>query len=208
MNKNLIKITGAIKKSIWLLFLLFLINVVANAQVVSNLDRFYSAADSASTLLLNDLGKANEVQLDLNLGTYYSVFANQIRGKLLKNGIKLISDNPSNSNLTKVSFVIDGCSVDYGEPERDGLFGGYYTKRKIDMTGNYFISTNQAVKNFNIAQIDTIDVDEVEKVENRSYPFTHGDLPPEPFFSSLLQPVVAIGAAAITIILFFSVRSK
>ena len=74
--------------------------------------------------------------------------------------------------------------------------------------GNYYISTNQQVKDFNLSTKDTINVEDVEIIEDRSYPFTQGELPAEPFFSSILEPVVAISAAAVTVILFFSVRSK
>ena len=208
MNNFFNNITGAFKKSLRFLFFAFIFLQTANAQTITNLDRFYSAVDSASTLLLNDLGSTKEVKLDLNLGTYYSVFGNQVRGKLLKNGIKIVNEVNSNSNAVKVNFVLDECTVNYSEPERDGLFGDYFTERSIDVSGNYFISSKQKVSDFNIAQKDKINVEDVEKVENRSYPFTHGELPSEPFFSSLLEPIVAVGAAAITVILFFSVRSK
>ena len=208
MNNFFNNITGAFKKSLQFLFFAFIFLQTANAQIITNLDRFYSAVDSASTLLLNDLGSTKEVKLDLNLGTYYSVFGNQIRGKLLKNGIKIVNEDNSDPNAVKVNFVLDECTVNYSEPERDGLFGDYFTERSIDVSGNYFISSKQKVSDFNIAQKDKINVEDVEKVENRSYPFTHGELPAEPFFSSLLEPIVAVGAAAITVILFFSVRSK
>ena len=208
MNNFLNYITGAVKKSLRFLFLAFIVIQTAKAQTVTNLDRFYSAVDSASSLLLNDLGNTKEVKLDLNLGTYYSVFGNQVRGKLLKNGIKIINEDNSDHNTVKVNFVIDECTVDYSQPERDGLFGAYFTERSINVSGNYFISSKQKVSDFNIIQKDKINVEDVEKVESRSYPFTHGELPAEPFFSSLLEPIVAVGAAAITVILFFSVRSK
>jgi len=41
-----------------------------------------------------------------------------------------------------------------------------------------------------------------------SLPFTRAELPPEPFFSGLLEPAVAIGSAAVAIYLLFAVRSK
>jgi hypothetical protein len=98
--------------------------------------------------------------------------------------------------------------VRYTEPEKDGIFGDFFTERTIELSGNFFVSNQSQVKDFTIAVKDTINVEDVEKVENRSYPFTRGELPPEPFFSSLLEPIVAVGAAAVIIILFFSVRSQ
>jgi hypothetical protein len=208
MNNFFNYITRAAKKSFWFLFFIIIANQVVTAQTVTNLDRFYSAVDSASTSFVDDLGNIKEVELELGLGTYYAVFANQVRSKILRNGIKISSSNDSSGNIEKVNFTIGECSVKYSQPERDGLFGDYFTDRTIEVQGNYFVPSNQKVKEFNIAKKDRVNVDDVEKIENRSYPFTHGDLPPEPFFSSLLEPIVAVGAAAITIILFFSVRSK
>lgn len=208
MNNNLYHITGLINKSLRFLFLIIIINFSLSAQSISNLEKFYTLVDSASSLMLKDLGDIKEVKLDLNLGIDYSVFANQIRGKVLKNKIKLFNDGLPNGNVTNVNFVIDNCSVEYGSPERDGLFGDFYAERKIKLSGNYFISYISSLKKFALENKDTINVEDFEKIENRSYPFTQGELPSEPFFSSLLEPIVAISAAAITIILFFSVRSK
>lgn len=208
MNNNLIYITGAIKKSLSFLSLIIIFTTFLIAQTESNLKQFYSVIDSASSLLLIDLGNTKEIKLDLSLGKFYSVLGNQVRSNLLKNGIKLIDNSSSDANAVTVNFVIDNCNVVYGQPKRDGFFGDFYTERNIGVSGNYFIPKNQAIKNFNIVKKDTVQIKDVEEIEDNSYPFTQGEIPPEPFFSSILEPIVAISAAAITIILFFSVRSK
>lgn len=195
-------------KSLRFLFFAIIFQASIFSQPVSNLDKFYDLVDSASTKFVNDLNTTNKVKLELTLGSDYVLFANQIRGKILKRGIELISDDQSANNFVTASFVIDNASVTYSAPEREGFFGSFYTERVLQLSGNYFITSNQNIKAFNLVDKDTINVEDVEKLENRSYPFTHGELPPEPFFSSLLEPIVAIGAAAVTIILFFSVRSK
>lgn len=208
MIYDLYKITGAIKKSLRFLFVLLLFQISVYPQAISNLDKFYALIDSASSLLIKDLGDARKVNLELNFGIDYSVFANQVRGKLLRNGVQLVGDNSDDQNFVRVNFVVDNSFVGYSEPEKDGIFGDFFTERTINLSGNYFISNKSQVKDFKLTAIDTINVEDVEYVENRSYPFTLGDLPPEPFFSSLLEPIVAIGAAATVIILFFSVRSQ
>jgi len=208
MIYDLFKITGAIKKSLRFLFFLLLLQISVYSQTISNLDQFYTLIDSASTLLLKDLGDVKKVNLELNFGVDYSVFANQVRGKLLRNGVQLLSDNSEDKDFVRVNFVVDNSFVGYSEPEKDGIFGDFFTERTIELSGNYFISNQSQVKDFNLSILDTINVEDVEYVENRSYPFTRGDLPAEPFFSSLLEPIVAIGAAATVVILFFSVRSK
>lgn len=205
---DLFKITGAIKISLRFLFVLLLFQTSIYSQTISNLDKFYNLIDSASTLLLKDLGDAKKINLELNFGIDYSVFANQVRGKLLRNEVQLVGDSSDEQNFVRVNFVVDNSFVGYSEPEKDGIFGDFFTERTITLSGNYFISNKSQVKDFKLTTVDTINVEDVEYVENRSYPFTLGDLPPEPFFSSLLEPIVAIGAAATVIILFFSVRSQ
>ena len=208
MIYHLFKITGVIKKSLRFLFFLLLLQISVYSQTISNLDKFYTLVDSASSMLLKDLGDAKKVNLELNFGIDYSVFANQVRGKLLRNEVQLVGDNSEDQNFVRVNFVIDNSFVGYSEPEKDGIFGDFFTQRTVELSGNYFISNNSQVKEFKLTALDTLNVEDVEYVENRSYPFTQGELPPEPFFSSLLEPAIAIGAAATVIILFFSVRSK
>ncbi len=208
MIYDLFKITGAIKKSLRFLFILILFQTTIYSQASSNIDQFYTLIDSASNLLIKDLGDSKKINLELNFGIDYSVFANKVRGNLLRSGIQFVGNDSIEENVVRVNFVIDNSFVRYTEPEKDGIFGDFFTERTIELSGNFFISNQSQVKDFTIAVKDTINVEDVEKVENRSYPFTRGELPPEPFFSSLLEPIVAVGAAAIIIILFFSVRSQ
>lgn len=205
MKNNLNQITGMISKSLRFLFFIVLVPVTTNAQTISNLEKFYSLVDSASNLLIKDLTIKDGVYLNLDFSPDFSVFNNQIRGKLLRSSIKLVNDDEAK---VKVDFVIDECLVSYGEPRKDGWFGDFYTERTIKLSGNYFISNSVSVKDFSFEEADIVKVDDIEKIENRAFPFTKGELPPEPFLSSILEPIVAVGAAAITIILFFSVRSK
>lgn len=208
MNNYLIKISGAVKRSLRFLFFLIPFSVMAQPQSPSNLDVFYTLVDSASDMLIKDLGDAKKVNLELNFGIDYSIFANQVRGKLLRNGVQLVTDQNEGENFVRVNLVLDNSYVGYSEQEKDGLFGDFYTERTIKISGNYFISRNSEVEDFGFTSKDQVRVEDVDELENRSYPFTQGDLPPEPFFSTLWEPIVAIGAAAVTVILFFTVRSK
>ena len=92
---------------------------------------------------------------------------------------------------------------------RDGLLGDEKVPRILELKGNYLIkNSKETVKTFEYFYADTISVDEIKSVENISYPFTQAEVPAEPFFSNLWEPVIAIGAAAVAVYLFFSVRSK
>jgi hypothetical protein len=82
-------------------------------------------------------------------------------------------------------------------------------QRKIDLSGSYSISKETVIsERFDYAYIDTVSVDDAKAIENPSFPFTQAEIPSEPFFSSLLEPAIAIGSAALAVILFFTIRSK
>lgn len=213
MNKNYFNIAGEFK--IILRFFIFglLISTAAFAQPKTNLDIFYGLVDSAGNKLFAELkGTTSEINLVMELGTYYNVFENTLVSKITSQGIKVYRGSEKN-NSAKVNFVMDNAIVTYGEPERKSLLGSFYSTRKLEISGNYVYAANSnsafsEQKKYNFAFIDTILVEDIDKVENRSYPFTQGILPSEPFISSLFEPVIAVGAAALAVILFFSIRSK
>jgi hypothetical protein len=208
MKYNFLNINGVIKKSLRFLFFLIPFSLSAQSESPSNIDVFYTLVDSAADLVIRDLEDVKTISLELNFGIDYSVFANRVRGKLLRSGDQVVSEQIEGRGVVKVNLVLDNSYVSYSEPEKDGMFGDFYTQRTIKLSGNYFISKNSEVKEFVFTDNDIIKVDDIEELENRSYPFTHGDLPAEPFFSTLWEPIAAIGAAALTVILFFTVRSK
>lgn len=209
MNKQIIqiiKITGAMKKSLRFLFFSLAFTSLVSAQTQTNFDIFYTLVDSATTNAVKSLSAQNKkLKLNLELGNEYSVFANRIISNFQNSGFELISDE--SSAASSLNFVIEDCSVEYGDVYRDGLFGDFLMPRELKLSGNY-LSASSKLTEFNFTSIDTVYYDDMIRIENRSYPFTQGELPDEPFFSSLLEPVVAIGAAAVTVILFFTIRSK
>lgn len=191
----------------FMLLLYFLISMEIQAQPKNNLDIFYSLVDSSANNFISHIpGSKDSVKLDLNLGDSFSIFGNKIISNLFASG-KIITEE--NKNVIKINFVIDNAKVEYGEIYRDGFFGDYYIPRTITLKGNYLVYGSPAnFKEFAFSYNDSIRYDEINSVENESYPFTKGDIPSEPFFSGLFEPVVAIGTAALAVILFFTIRSK
>lgn len=190
--------------------LLILLSLQVNSQTKPNLDILYSLNDSLVNKICADLPEdVNKISLKLNLGQVYSVFSNRIKDKFIREG-KIPSDNAlSELDFPEINIVFEKAGVEYDEIERDGWFGDYLAPRTLFIRGNYLNSWNESgLENFYIAETDTIKVDEINSLENDSFPFTKGNIPPEPFLSSLLEPVIAIGVAAISIILFFTLRSK
>ncbi len=186
----------------------FFICIPAFAQTKSNLEIFYSLVDSSVSTMVNEIPpNQNKINLNLILGTAYSIFNNQVISSLTRENKSVINNNDKDA-LT-INYVIDKAKLKYGEMFRDGLLGDEKIPRTLELKGNYLIkNSNDIVKTFEYSYADTIDVDEIKNVENISYPFTQSEVPAEPFFSNLWEPVIAVGAAAIAVYLFFSVRSK
>lgn len=197
---HLIKLIG--KRGSFLPFFLFL-TLSINGQTKTNLNLFFQLADSAANGLVRNLGNDKNVQIDFVLGKDYQVFQNSILSRFQNKEIG------KESGKIQVQFVLTEVKVEYDEPERKGLFGSFFVKRNVQFSGNYsIISESTMVKDFSYTINDDIPFEDIEAVENSSFPFTQGKIPAEPFFSSLLEPAIALGSAAAAVYIFFSARSK
>jgi len=187
-----------------------LISGIIFPQTKTNLELLYSLNDSLVNLIVKDIPQHNdEILLTLNLGEDYSIFSNQIRSHFVKKGKEISKNRQGGLNLPEINIVLEEAGVQYDEPDRDGWFGDYFVPRKLFLKGNYLnTATDKGLQQFFITAIDTVKVEELESLENNSFPFTKGKIPAEPFLSSVWQPVIAIGVAAAAILLFFTVRSK
>lgn len=211
MKQNFFNIAGKKLKSFWLFIFILIFIPAGKAQTLNNLEIFYLLVDSAAAQTAQSIFPfKQEVSITFELGNYYTIFQNRIVSQLTSNGLKVIRTSQDKPEIPILNFVIENAEVKYGKQERDGFFGDFFVERKLTLSGNYLLSNvvESSYKEFSYSFNDKIKVEDIEKLENRSFPFTSGILPPEPFFSSLLEPVVAIGAAAAAVILFFSVRSK
>jgi len=192
-----------------IVLLFLLINVSHQAQTKINLDVFKVLVDSSITeALVNISDSPKDIYLDLKLGSSYAILEDQIFKsiKAHKKNISLISNPSENIGL---SYSIENAVVNYGEIFRDGFLGDHFVERKIFISGSYrFQDKEVKIKDFYFDNIDTVKFDEIQILENSSYPFTKGEIPSEPFLSNLFEPLVAITTAAVVIALFFTVRSK
>ena len=203
-NTILVYFTGRV------IILLVLLSSYAISQTKTNLEVLFSLTDSLADKVADEIpGKDEGIVVKLNLGETYSVFANNIRSGLIKEGIKIFPVPPDGQNLPELNLNLTDAEVEYEESERDGWFGDYYVPRTIFIEGNYLNSSSlNGLQKFHIVSVDSVKVEDIKNLESDSFPFTKGKIPAEPFFSSLWEPVIAIGVAAVTVILFFSVRSK
>lgn len=198
-----------ISLSLRIVLLFLLINVSHQAQTKTNLDVFKVLVDSSITeALVNISDSPKDIYLDLKLGSSYAILEDQIFKsiKAHKKNISLISNPSENIGL---SYSIENAVVNYGEIFRDGFLGDHFVERKVFISGSYrFQDKEVKIKDFYFDNIDTVKFDEIQTLENSSYPFTKGEIPSEPFLSNLFEPLVAITTAAVVIALFFTVRSK
>ena len=189
--------------------LVIFLSITSFAQSKTNLEVFYSFTDSISNKISENFnGELKEVKTKFNLGDEYYVFSNQLISSLQKKGLTILPES-SPSNFTLINLVIDQTKVEYGEIFRDGMFGELKLERKLKLSGNYTLS-GKSIKffPFSFSSSDTIAVETIKDLESESFTFTKGNIPSEPFLSSLIEPAIVITAAAVSVILFFTIRSK
>ena len=195
-------------RSLISIFILF--SLAAFSQTKTNLEVFYSLTDSLLNKIDSEItNRDQKILLTLNLGDSYTIFSNHIISGLKKYDKNITTSKPENQVLPEINLNLTVAEVKYENAERSGWFGDYYVKRKIFIKGDFLYSSSaQGFNEYYFVSVDSVKVDEIETLENDSFPFSKGKIPAEPFFSSLWEPVIAVGVAALTVILFFSVRSK
>lgn len=193
-----------------LLLIISLNSSNCNSQTKTNLDVFYSITDSLVDKINSEIPSSEKkILLTLNLGQSYSLFSNSIKDRFIKNGKEILGQPPDELNIPTVDIVMEGAGVEYGEMFRSGFFGTHYIQRYSTIFGNYLQTfSDKGKQKFEITALDTIEVENINSLENDSYPFTKSTVPSEPFISGLADPVIAIGTAALVIVLFFTIRSE
>lgn len=192
-----------------ILFVIVISSLTLQSQTKNNLDVFKDLVDySIIQAFISSPDSQNEIFLNLKLGSSYNVFEDQIF-QSVKSQNKNVSSIHSSESNSELSYTMENASVTYGEIFRDGFLGEHFIPRKIFISGSYRFQTKTSLSNeFYHESVDTVKYDEIQSLENSSYPFTKGEIPTEPFMSNLFEPLLAITAAAVVIALFFTVRSK
>ncbi len=197
--------------SIFLLLFFFSGNVyLSECQSKDNLSIFYNLIDSASTDVIRNLPAGSKfIKLDLTLGTAYSVFTNKVIEDFKNKRITISNNDLHDSSSNAVNITIEKADVSYKDMFRKNLLGSFYVPRYFNLSGSYsIIGKSTLVKKIQYVYIDTVSYDQLKNLQNISYPFTESEIPAEPFISSFWEPVVAVGATALAVILFFTIRSK
>jgi len=207
---KIIKVGESIGKIFRFLLLILFFSHVIYSQAKTNLEVLYSLTDSLSNQILNEIPAGQKkILLNLNLAENYTVFSNSIKSRFIDEGKEILNLPPGELNVPVVDIVIESVGIKYSEMFRNGWFGDHYVQRNATISGNYLLSLSaEGKKEFQFSITDTINVDEIKDLENDAFPFTKGNIPPEPFISNLAEPVIAIVTTAVVVALFFSIRSK
>lgn len=102
--------------------------------------------------------------------------------------------------------------VAYDNVRRDGLFGAKIVDREVTLNiGARLVEQRSGMlivnREFRQSVRDTVEVSEIQQLEDPYVSVTQGNLPAEGFFSSLAEPLIMLGAVAVAVYLLFTVRS-
>lgn len=197
------------KRSINILAVLFFfLPQLFSAQPKSNLDIIYDLIEENVNQILTKL--PNEVtlkEIEFSSPKEYENLENRFLHTLNNKGI-LRTDSVHSFSL---KYSLDQIGILYSEPFRGSLLSDYKVERNIFLSSTFALGINNHVKHSGIIESeysDTLHYSDIKNVETPNLSITHGTKPSEPLFESLLEPVIAIGAVIVTIILLFTVRSK
>lgn len=193
------------------IFLIFFALILSNSTVLpqhmTNLDVVYQLiANSISKIdsMVSDREKISD--FSYTSPDSYDFLKSKIADNLIRSGYKF---DGSGSNVS-LEFSIQNIKVEYTDPFKDGFFGDLMVKRSVFFEGIVLLTGPDGVVSIplNKSLSDNVELDRIAEIEDQSIPFTRGTIPEIPLFSNLLEPIIVVGTLIVTIILFFTVRSK
>lgn len=192
-----------------LLFTLIFTSQIIGQQL-TNLERIFELIDKSGVEIANSFDSAyDKMGLHYNCPAEYKILEQRIEFAFSRGSINFTKD--ASSETAVLNYNLDKAGINYIKVFKDGWFGSMLVEREAVIKGTYVIE-NKGVflssEKFEYTITDTVKKQDAAKLENLSLPFTKNEMPPEPFFSGLLEPVIAVGTAVVTVILFFTVRSK
>jgi hypothetical protein len=105
------------------------------------------------------------------------------------------------------------CQVLYSDVHRTGFLGSKVVNRRVDVVFTSSVVDKRSGaflldQELSRVQNDVVEMSDISRLESPSIVATHGALPKEGFFSTILEPVVTVGAIAVGVYLLFHVRSQ
>jgi len=178
------------------------------AQTKTNLDLVFDLINHSILKAENFLNQKNSTyNFVYTSPDSYSFLKSSVVNSYIDKGILL---NENDSLDTKLEHTIKNIRIEYSNPYKDGFFGDLLIERTIKIDANLIISDKSGIKTYDLndSYKDTVEVASISSIENPAIPFTQSAIPELPIFSNLLEPIIVVGTLIVTIILFFTVRSK
>ncbi len=192
------------KHCVFIILYVIVFTWAADAQVKTNMQLFEALMDSSVIKMENDLkySKSDSVICILPSETQ------TLSAYTLASVKKHTRSNPAgNTESRNIIFTIEDIQIQYPEIGKYSFLGDNFLVRKATLKGSIYTSSrSDSLSHIVYAVTDTIPLSERENVEFQNSKFTTAPLPAEPFFSSLLEPVVGVAAIAVTTYLLFTVR--
>lgn len=191
------------------LYIIFSFAISLSAQTFSNLDVIYSLINKSVSKADSLLGGKQTIYLSIITPQMLEVLKPNIIQAFNQQGYILKSSE--NEAAKSVIYTLTSAKVVYKNSFSDGLFGGLSLEREISFNYSLTITgTDKTIKSFSYLenQIDTVKLDEISGLENKTLPFTKSSIPSTPLLSNLWEPIIVVGTLIVTIVLLFSIRSK
>lgn len=159
--------------------------------------------------IINKLSETRNSEIILKFDeTASSYFQDFLTNELLKSKIKIFTKAGIGDELLEIKVSLTDFQIIYELLPDDDF------KRSIRFKSTCFItdkngSVNQ-LTNIKREFTDNLSADKMQTVEDPLLPVTKGKVPPpkSSWYDEILEPAIIISASVVSIILFFSVRSK
>ena len=181
------------------------------AAVVTNLRAYQSLAGSLGDSLANLLPAADSPRVGVRISPPdFAWFLQDAVERPFRGRGCVIS--AIDSARYGVEFGAVEMNVHYSNLRREGIFGSRVLDRMIvllarlrlvDRATGALLMAGEKEAVFS----DTIGLSQVERMEHAALPVTRGTVPPEDFFSGIVEPLIIVAAVAVAIFLLFTVRS-
>ncbi len=136
------------------------------------------------------------------------IFKPEILENFSRSG-RVYSAEAKSSDL--ITYTLISARVEYADSFSDGFFGDMLVERNVNISGVVEIKDpEKALKPFEFTESlkDTVKLEEIPKIEDKSIPFTQAAVPSQSLLSTFWEPILVIGTLIATVILLFTVRSK
>jgi len=189
--------------------LILCLQLVASAQVQSNLMLFNSFIDKSVNLFDTSIPAETKVFLNYHSLFGETIFLNRIQSSLDKSGVVFVFDQSKAEYI--LNYNLESAKVQYEKVIKDEFLEDFRVERTVSLNGSYQLNNTKGLLSsdkFLFTSKDTVKYSSVKDLEYPSLSFTTAKIPEEPFWPSLMEPAIAIGTIILAIFLFFTVRSN